>query len=159
MGHDKALLPWGNTTLLGHAIAQVRAAGCDHIRVSGRPDHPLGVEDAEPGRGPARAVTRLLQTLETSARFALVMPVDMPLLTAPDLARLAGADGGACFAGHPLPLVLEIDRVRALTASPERLRDLAAMCGTLQLETAPDLDARLVNLNHPEDYEAALAQP
>jgi molybdopterin-guanine dinucleotide biosynthesis protein A len=99
MGRDKALLPWGNTTLLDHAVARLRAVTTE-VRLLPGPDPrylerglPL-VTDGVRGAGPLAGV---LAGLEASGGAAgLFLAVDLPFVPEALLARLverlAGAD-------------------------------------------------------------------
>jgi molybdopterin-guanine dinucleotide biosynthesis protein A len=92
MGEDKALLPWGSATLLDHAIARLRDVTADVHILSGADrrytDRGLPVHlDAVPGQGPLGGLAAALQAAE--GRPALLLAVDLPLVTAPLLRRLA----------------------------------------------------------------------
>ncbi|HBQ16925.1 MAG TPA: molybdenum cofactor guanylyltransferase, partial [Myxococcales bacterium] len=67
MGEDKAGLVYGGQTLLDHARALLEAAGCSSIYVSGRPDEPDGLEDTNPGGGPAHAIIDMLDRFRSQA--------------------------------------------------------------------------------------------
>jgi molybdopterin-guanine dinucleotide biosynthesis protein A len=97
MGRDKALLPWGGTDLLGHALARLGAVTPDvrilaggERRYTGR-GVPVEV-DRVPGSGPLAGV---LAGLEAAAgRAGLFLAVDLPLVPVPLLSRLLDlADG------------------------------------------------------------------
>jgi len=102
MGRDKALLPHGDVTLLGHACAQVaEAAGC--VAVIGPPDRygHLGFEvvaDREAGLGPLGGIHTALSLQR--ARWNLIVACDMPglrLATLEDLVRRAGESEADCL--------------------------------------------------------------
>jgi molybdopterin-guanine dinucleotide biosynthesis protein A len=91
MGRDKALLPWGETDLLGHALARLRAVVPDvrilpgsegRYRDRGAPVEVDRVMDAGPLAG-------VLAALEGAAgRAGLVLAVDLPFVPVPLLSRL-----------------------------------------------------------------------
>ncbi len=108
MGTDKALLPWGNGTLLTHMRGMLIDAGAVEVVVSGdRPDVG-GVPDATRDTGPMGALSQLASRL-TDGTW-IVVPVDMPLLSTDLLHALRAADAAcACVEGHPLPMMLRVD--------------------------------------------------
>lgn len=88
MGRDKAALPWGGTTLLGHACAVL--AGCVDgpvvvVRSSGQrlPALPAAVrvvEDPQPHCGPVLGLATGLQALGADVEAAFVSATDLPFL-------------------------------------------------------------------------------
>jgi molybdopterin-guanine dinucleotide biosynthesis protein A len=97
MGRDKALVPWGGTDLLGHALARLRSVTPD-VRIlagSERRYTDRGVPivvDRAPGSGPLAGV---LAGLEAAAgRAGLFLAVDLPFVPLALLSRLVElADG------------------------------------------------------------------
>lgn len=161
MGRDKALLPWEDGTLLDHMIGLLKASGLDSVIVCGeRPGYP-SVADPEPNQGPGVAIGHLLATLAPDA-WALIVPVDMPLLTPDLIARLLGEPGrplrAAHYAGQPLPALLP---ARAPDGTPPRGRSLRALheaAGSHELALDPaDADAFL-NVNTPDNWDQARAE-
>lgn len=97
MGRDKALLPWGGTDLLGHALVRLRAATGDvRILCGSEPrylDREAPVEtDLVAGAGPLGGVVTGLTAARGQA--GLFLAVDLPLVPEPLLARLAALVGG-----------------------------------------------------------------
>jgi molybdopterin-guanine dinucleotide biosynthesis protein len=97
MGRDKALLPWGGSTLLDHAIARLQVT-CRSVRILSGPvvryadrGWPVDV-DVEPGRGPLGALLSALLRLEAGA--GLLLAVDLPYVTTAVLARMIEAADG-----------------------------------------------------------------
>ncbi len=117
MGCDKALLPWQGRTLLDHAIARFRHAGFATVAVSGdRPEHS-GILDAYPEAGPLGGLLAVARAYQE--RYLVVVPVDMPKLTADWLIELAAhceAAAATHFLGFPMPL--------SVKASPEVIAEL-----------------------------------
>lgn len=113
MGHDKALVPFGATDLLGHAVERLRAAGVGRVALlcGSAPRHaqrglPL-VQDAVADAGPAGGLLAALRTLAPGER-ALVLAVDVPHVPAQLLHALAALDADAAVpesAAGPEPLV------------------------------------------------------
>jgi len=81
MGEEKALVLLDGRPLVAHALGVLREAGLP-VSVAGARS-PLAafapvVEDAKPGQGPLAGVCAALAS--TSARLAVFLPVDLPLL-------------------------------------------------------------------------------
>jgi molybdenum cofactor guanylyltransferase len=89
MGRDKALVPFAGQPLIARALALLRDAGFS-ASIAGARSHltefaPI-VEDAHTGLGPLSGICAALAG--TSARHAVFLPVDLPLLPAPLLRYL-----------------------------------------------------------------------
>lgn len=177
MGRDKALLPWGATTLLGHAAARLREV-CDEVRLlSGSRERyaeqglPVDVDVvAEAG-----ALGGLLTGLQRLAPEApgLFLAVDLPLVPVELLSHLLerSADADAVVPlspGGPEPLCA-VYRGSCRAAVERRI-----LAGDLKMTSFwPEVSVRRLevrelaafgdpsrvfrNLNAPEDY-AALAE-
>jgi len=101
MGSDKALLPFAGQPLIACALSTLREAGLSasiagaalSARTSLATYAPV-VDDAEPGLGPLAGICAALAAIST--RFAVFLPVDLPLLppslisTLLDHARITG---------------------------------------------------------------------
>lgn len=89
MGRDKALLRFSGAPLIAHALEIFRAAGLEPsiagARVLLESFAPV-IPDAESGLGPLSGICAALQS--TSARWAVFLPVDLPLLPASLIAHL-----------------------------------------------------------------------
>ena len=83
MGRDKASLPFGGGTLLSCQRDKARSLGIRDVLCCG----PGGIPDRYPGRGPLAGVHAGLLSARHSR--CIVIPVDMPLLPAEELLRLA----------------------------------------------------------------------
>ena len=158
MGTDKAMLPWGDGTLLTHMHDVLSAAGADRVIVSG--DRPAvgGVPDVLPDTGPMGALAQLAPRLEDGAW--LIVPVDMPLLSQGLIdALLSTRTTCACVEDHMLPMVLRTDdRVRAVMSDigsrSGRERSLRALQQSLRVEHLPAApwQRALRNCNTPDDW-------
>ena len=164
MGTDKALLPWGDGTLLTHMPALLRAAGACEVIVSGDRPGFDSVPDAQPDTGPMGALAQLAPRLGDGAW--IVVPVDMPLMSIELLHALLATDAACtCVEGHALPMALRLDAdVRAtleeiggLTGRACSLRALQQRLHTVHLPSSPWKQV-LRNCNTPEDW-AALQHP
>ena len=158
MGTDKALLPWGDGTLLTHMRALLLTAGASEVIVSGdRPDID-GVPDATPDTGPMGALAQLAPRLHDGAW--IVVPVDMPLLSAELLRALLAVDATcACVEGHALPMALRMDAdVRAVMGEigcqSGRACSLRSLQARLQAQWlhASHWQHVLRNCNTPEEW-------
>jgi molybdopterin-guanine dinucleotide biosynthesis protein A len=85
MGSDKALSPFAGEPLIAHAVSTLRETGLPvaiagaalSARASLAAYAPV-VEDSQPGLGPLSGICTAMAV--TSARFAVFLPVDLPLL-------------------------------------------------------------------------------
>ena len=104
---------------------------------------------ADPGTGPVAAIAAGLQ--EAAHEVAVVIPVDMPLLTASALRLLAGAcrDAAVAQAG-PLPCAVARRTLPAFETGERRLRTVLDGLDTAHVELDPDL---LANVNTPADLD------
>ena len=154
MGEDKAGLVYGGQTLLDHARALLEAAGCSSIYVSGRPDEPDGLEDTNPGGGPAHAIIDMLDRFRSQAEGILVIPVDMPKLTIDHLVPLLAAPRPVAriWDGYPLPAWFSCG-----LAPPDRediwsIKRLLASVEAESLTLPAGLMEGLENVNTPEAF-------
>lgn len=176
MGRDKALLPFGETTLAGWVIARIRPAVRGVIVVAPDPapfaaDGVRVVADVFPGMGPLAGLHAGL--LAARAPACLAVACDMPFAS-PDLARQlgetlerTGADAAApVWNGRPEPLFAVYRRRVAAVAEAMlrtgggRLADLLARLEVAQVterELAAFGDPALLfmNVNRPEELDQA----
>jgi molybdopterin-guanine dinucleotide biosynthesis protein A len=87
MGQDKALLEFAGRPLIAHALDLFREAGIPAMIAGAAsptlrsiPVLALVVQDSEPGLGPLSGICTALSII--SARYAVFLPVDLPLLPA-----------------------------------------------------------------------------
>jgi molybdopterin-guanine dinucleotide biosynthesis protein A len=157
MGRDKALLDWHGVTLLDHICRLLREAGVDRIVVSGERAGYDCIPDAEPDRGPGYALTGVLAALPADTS-ALIVPVDMPLLT-PTLLRNLLMHAAACYEGHPLPAVLPSRTADGDLLRADSIKALHLTAGSVSLPVPPGEAARLVNTNTPEEWLGIQSEP
>lgn len=98
MGRDKAVLPWGDGTLLDVAVARLRRAAAEVAILCGEEGrYPARAEpclpDLWPGTGPLGGVGSGLAALERP--LGLFLAVDLPFVPEALLAHLIGAADGA----------------------------------------------------------------
>lgn len=160
MGLDKAALDWGGRRAVDLLADLAREVGAAHLVTAGGDyGHPF-VADPEPGGGPAGGVRAGCAALRAAGvRRALVLAVDAPTLTAADLAPLICAPSpGACYAGLPAPMAVDVDRVGE-GAAGEPLRRLVERLGLQALPLPPGAALRLRGANTPEERAALLRGP
>lgn len=163
MGRDKAGLVWRGKPLLQHMGDLLREAGAARVVVSGDYPDAGGIPDSERGLGPLGGIASVADALPDGP--LLIVPVDMPMITVPLLARLAGIDARCvCLHEHMLPMRLQLDaRLRgwlqdALRLPPSRrsLRALHAAQDGVSLPLPDDVAAQLGNLNTPGQWQEAV---
>ena len=97
MGTDKASLPFGNGTLLTVQLEKFRALGITDVLISGYGDGQI--PDDVPGCGPLGGLAACLPRVQNPC--ALVISVDVPLVSESTLRRLIGAHtGGVTILRH-----------------------------------------------------------
>jgi molybdenum cofactor guanylyltransferase len=147
-GSPKALAQFEGETLAERAWRLLDAACAERIavgRLGGLPFPSL----ADPGTGPVAAVAEGLRA--GSHEIAVVVPVDMPLLTPEALALLARAcrDAAVAQAG-PLPCAVARHALPAFETGERRLRTVLDALDTARIE----LDDRLLaNVNTQSDLD------
>ncbi len=175
LGSPKALAPFGETTLLDHALVTLRGA-CDEVVVSAPAELALPVpratraDDPPDAAGPLAGLVAALRARPWSR--ALALGVDLPLVSARLLRAL-----GALLEGHTAVVPVPRARTQPLAAwyAPAALEPLAAALGRGERALVPAvlaLDPRLVaddelaalgaapesflNVNTPEDLASAV---
>lgn len=171
MGRDKAMLDRDGRPLWRYVRAVMADAGCREVLVSGRPhdlrpDEPA-VDDAAAGLGPLAGIAAALAARPAAGGHWLVVPVDLPLLTADTLRLLLTGGGGApaaCFHDHPLPALLQdtpalrttlANLLRRPEARSRSLQGLLAAVGAVTLPLPAVAAATLANTNTPDEWTAA----
>ena len=186
MGRPKESLPIGDTTMLGWQCRTLLACA-DPVVVIGRdlgqdlpplPDSVDVAHDELPGEGPLAAIAAGLRRLRERHGFgdldaAVTVGCDQPFLTAEIVAGLRDRLGEAQLlmprAEDKLQPLTAIYRTRVVTAAdrllaagsrrPRELAD-AVESAIVEADELRRLDPELRflrNLNHPDDYDAALA--
>jgi len=182
MGRDKATLPFGSELMLQRVvriISQVVDPGAIIVVAAPNqnlPELPSSViitRDERPDRGPLEGLAAGLRSMTESADAVYATSCDVPLMI-PDFValmfdQLGEHDIAVPYDGqfhHPLaavyrPHVLSV--VQSLLSS-NRLRPRFLFDEVKTLEVSVELLrsvdpglSTLMNLNHPEDYQAALA--
>lgn len=173
MGRDKALLPFGEDTLLGRVVRRVGGVCSRVIVVAREADAYPGFEvalDRFPGCGPLAGLHAGL--LEARTDLCVCVACDLPFLE-PALLRLLldraeGYDAALPLLGGRVEPLCSVYR-RSVTAVAESLlragggsmRDLlrrlrVRAVGEEELRMADPELLSFLNVNTPEDYRAAL---
>jgi molybdopterin-guanine dinucleotide biosynthesis protein A len=141
-GSPKALVLFEGETL-GERTWRLLGETCDERIVVGGD----GLRD--PGTGPVAAIAVGLRAAKEEV--AIVVPVDMPLLTAAALKQLADACRDAAVAqGGPLPCAVARRALPAFETGERRLRTVLDGLDTARVQ----LDDRLLaNVNTPADLD------
>ena len=175
MGQDKAHLKLDGQSLLQRGLALLAQAGCQQVFAGG--DYPEAASIADlprwQGRGPLAGIASALMR-EPNALW-LILPVDMPGVTATMLQQVLGlaqqlaADGepvGMAVADSQFPLLLQGERalpvLERLLESPDgRMASVGALIQALPLPLlAPESliadpqqqQLLLCNTNTPEEW-------
>ena len=145
MGRDKALLAWQGRPLIERQLAVLHEAGVDAVCVSGARAAYGGIADALPQAGPLGGLAGVARA-EAGEADLLVVPVDMPLLSAALLRRLYVERTEARslgFVGHVLPWRWRLDArgrelIEALLRQDDpRARSLRALQSAIGHEEVP----------------------
>ena len=176
MGRNKALLEWQDKPLFLAMADKLAAAGADPVLISGNSQmatRQFGktVIDRLPNRGPLSGIHAALFDIPDNdclLNSLLVVPVDMPLLSAEALKHLADFSSQhktACyFQDFTLPVCLPVntrlrERVRQAINSPDRKdysiwRLLRHLDGRAVPLPAPEQATLFRNTNTPEEWQA-----
>lgn len=155
MGQDKALLRFGSESLLDYMQAKLSELGCRDIIVSR--NQPGFVADNLPGQGPLSGLHACLPHCQFTK--VLVVPVDMPALTAETLLPLLSSKASATYYQDcALPCVLtnsaelQADIEQQLSATDGR-RSVFALLQRFNAQALPcQHESQLVNTNTPEQW-------
>lgn len=184
MGRDKATLPFGRGRLVDHvascltrAIESGRGVRAE-VLVSGAVEGFHCVPDRALGLGPLGGIASVLDSLRQDSGCdleetgLLIVPVDMPSLTAESMAALihfwrfwtetdSNCDGVA-FQGQELPILLAVSsKVRqtvdelcreSVTPQLRSIRQLTRLLFISSLDPGSRTEREFLNANTPEDW-------
>lgn len=182
MGHDKASLPFGPEPMLQRVVRLVGTAVAAErmvvVAATGQMLPPLApavtvARDLRPERGPLEALAAGLRVLAGRAEAVYATACDVPFLVPAFVERMFDLLGECDIAvprdgqfHHPLAAVYRVGvlpRIERLLAEDRlRPRFLFDQVATREVDVAElrAVDPRLEtlrNLNHPAEYQAALA--
>ncbi len=160
MGHDKAKLRRNRQTMLEFTQTLLQSLGME-VLVSGGEQ---GIADVIPQSGPLAGIYTVINQYAVNA--LLIVPVDMPLLTAPVLQTLinTGEQTGkvTCYADCYLPLYLPVNEIvqdylkHVFVEGSNKPRSIKKMLSVLDGIQLPVEDADVLsNVNTPEEWGAA----
>ena len=171
MGSPKALLPWGDTTLVGYAVRQLALAdvasviivlGVAHDEVVAREERLVNatvVLNLDEASGRSASIRIGASALPDGVSRVLVQSVDQPV-PAEVLRALLRAKGDVVVPtfegrrGHPVCFDgALLNELRAVTEAEHGLR--AVVRRQKVVEVPVDEPAVLWNLNDPESYASA----
>ncbi len=177
MGFPKALLPWGESTLLEFQICQLRAAGAGDIVVvlgaHARRVRPLvpalpgvrAVYNRRHREGRSSSIRCGARNLRPNARVVLVESVDQPCPSTvqEELFRVAEDTGAAVVIptfggrrGHPIVLARHVlPELLELSEEEQGLRAVVRSHARDTVEVPVNTDVVLWNLNDPQEYALA----
>ena len=180
MGTSKALLPFGDETMLQRVVRLLGTVVSPIIVVAARdqslpalPDEVIVTRDEREAKGPLEGIRAGLSALPQSIDAAYITSCDVPLLVPAFVERMIELMGDHDIAvievdgfPHPLSAIYRrelLPQVESLLAS-DRLRPVFLFDAMRTRRVKPaemtvvDPELRtLRNLNTPEDYRAALA--
>ena len=174
MGTPKALLPWGQTTLLQYALTQARAAGVDDVVVVLGPatqklEKELEVTVAfnpQPETGRSASIRLGAALLSDDVGAVLIQSVDQPSSLEVLTALFEAIFQGGLVAvptyegrrGHPICLDGRLlPELREVTEEEEGLRSIVRRHRDHLIEVPVSSESVVWNLNDPAAYEAARA--
>jgi molybdopterin-guanine dinucleotide biosynthesis protein A len=180
MGTSKAMLPFGDETMLqrvirilGGVVAPIVAVAAPDQELPPLPANIIMTRDEREGRGPLEALRAGLKALPEHVDAAYVTSCDVPLLVPGFVTRMIALADGYDIAvmeidgfAHPLSAIYSrsvLAHVEALLGE-DRLRPAflfdAVRTRRIQPEEMASVDPDLLtlrNLNTPDDYRQALA--
>jgi CTP:molybdopterin cytidylyltransferase MocA len=174
MGSPKALLPWGDSTLLDHALQEARTARVDDVVVVLGPATrhlDLGRDvlvafNPQPDTGRSASIRLGSALLADDVAAVLVQSVDQPVSRDVVFALFEAVERGAEIAiptfngrrGHPVCVAGELlAELRAVTEEDQGLRAVIRRHAASVVEVVVEDEAVAWNLNDPAAYEAARA--
>jgi molybdenum cofactor guanylyltransferase len=147
-GSPKALAVFEGETLADRAWRLLGEVCSERIAVGGTDGLPFEALD-DPGTGPVAAIAVGLR--RAACEVAVVVPVDMPLLTADGLRMLADACREAAFAQRgPLPCAVATRVLPAFETGERRLRTVLDGLDTAHLQLEEEM---LANVNTRADLD------
>lgn len=177
MGQDKATLPWGNTTLLGHLVSELYpdltpliVVGAYQQSLPELPGWATIVHDTQPYCGPLHGLHEGMEAISAN-RSVLVTGCDYPFVK-PALAHFLAAQAATAdivvleAAGElqPLPALYQtrlLPIVEQLISTGQK--SLLSLLRRVQVKVVAEevwrqfdsKGAMLININTPVEYQAA----
>ena len=158
MGQDKALLQINGQSLLEHMQQRVSQAGASQIIISR--NQPGFIADITPEQGPLGGILSVLP--HCTEPKLLIVPIDIPLVSAASLQQLLTASSAACyFTEHPLPCVLPNNaalKKRIISQLHTGQRSIKALLHGLNASQLSADNTQLINTNTPAQWQHCMQQ-
>jgi molybdopterin-guanine dinucleotide biosynthesis protein A len=157
MGQDKRFLKLGQQSLLDRTMGLAESLDPERVLICGNVPGRDCLPDKISERGPISGLLSAVHAIQKPA-WLLVLPVDMPLLTADflkDFLRKAEKPGVA-YQDYELPLLFWCDaHAVSILENLERwsIKAFLEAVGARRLELDPAQESRFANLNYPQDWE------
>jgi CTP:molybdopterin cytidylyltransferase MocA len=180
MGRPKALLPHrdGQTTFIAYLLSQLRSPRLSHVLVVGREDDDLLREEAargdavfvtnhDPDRGQLSSLVAALDALRDEPDAVLVLPVDVPLVSAGVIDAILGrADAGAAIVrashrglhGHPVLFKRSVFSELRQASRSEGAKGVVRSDPARVLDVEVDDPDVLADVDTPQDYERLIGR-
>lgn len=182
MGKPKALLDWDGRPMLEHVLDIAREGGCtklfvivgkdgDAIRAGAKLDGVTVLENKQPERGQVSSIQLGMENLDFSTDCCIVWPVDCPLIEPGDVRALIETYATTRASlmrilmpthkgerGHPMLVDIGFRQPFMELQQGETARKVIEDNHTQVREVPTDNAGVLVDVDTPEQYEAALKQ-
>ena len=174
MGQLKALLPWGRGTLLEYALDQLGAAVDETVVVLGHraqdlaPLAPRHVVNERYREGRSTSIEVGMAAVPPSADAVLITSVDQPRPAAVLRELIAAHRRSGALISRPVvgeehghPTVFDralFDELRKVSEETQGMKSVLRRHEAAIQNVSFDDRVVLLNLNHPEDYERAVAE-
>lgn len=159
MGVDKAGLDWLGHSAVDRIAAVATELGAERIITVGGGQYGYdAVPDQQRLAGPVGGVLAGSMALRAvGCRYALVLAVDAPTLSADDLRPLCGkTTPGLAFEGLHFPVMIELDKIPTDAAAGWAMAQLLDGVGVTRLPSSPEARLRLRGANTPAERVALL---
>lgn len=163
MGSDKGLLEVDAHNMIAQTVNIIESTSVNHVVVSRNDRKAEHIQDLIPNKGPLGGIYSLMSAFPDCD--LLIIPVDLPLLTADVLQTLVNvgqsSSSNTHFGGHVLPLYISTQ-----PAMLTYLKNVLTDMGNLSIrrfvasfpinEIALDENKALFNANTPAQWEQAM---
>lgn len=151
MGEDKATLKINGVKLIDRMKGILRSLAVTEIFICGDVKGYNCIHDDVINGGPARAIANAMHHLK-DYDAALVVPVDMPLLS-PDVLQHLLNDYSCYFKGYPMPLFIKFPIADLFKNECNSVYDLIRNVHAKDIRLDQKYHACMLNLNKPEDIK------
>jgi len=150
MGTDKAQLTDQNGDPFLDIMRRILlTTGAHNVVILGRSSVKGGVADNCSFAGPVQAITDYLENCPSGSKH-LIVPLDMPNLTATLLHTLITSGPWAHFIGYNMPFAVTAGA--SIPNDVSRVKDLLASQHATKLKVPSGQEGAFVNLNYPQEF-------